>query len=440
MQTVLVLGAGRSAIFLIEYLSRWCGSHHWRLIVADQSASLLEPYAQDGNIQTALVHPNDTETRNRLIAEAHLVVSMLPAFMHPEIAKACIESGTHLATASYESAEMRTMRPLIEAKGLQFLNECGLDPGLDHLSAMRIINRLRRQGAHITAFRSYCGGLVAKECIDNPWGYKFSWNPRNVIIAGQGTAQYLENGRLKYVPYHRLFTRPETIRFDNGEAYDGYPNRDSLGYREIYGLEDVQTMIRGTLRHQGYCRAWNIFVQMGITDDSYLFALSPGTTYRAFSSAFLPDAGSGDEEFRKLLGPEYETEAIEKVKWTGITEDISIGLQRGTPAAILQHLLEDKWKMRPGDRDLVIMQHQFEYSLTGKTHRISSSLYLEGENERYTAMARTVGLPLAIAVKRLLEGSYTRKGLLLPVDEELYEPVLQELEQDHGIRFNESES
>jgi saccharopine dehydrogenase (NADP+, L-glutamate forming) len=443
MLHIVVLGAGRSAGYFIEYMFHLCKTHQWKLTIVDQHTDHLDSlFSSYTNAHLVKVDVTKAPEREALISEANWVVSMLPAFMHTIVAKDCLRLGVNMATASYESEEMRAMRPEIESKGLQFINECGLDPGIDHMSAMQIIDRLHSLGAQITSFKSYCGGLVAQECIDNPWGYKFSWNPRNVILAGQGTAKYLENGRLKFKPYSRLYREPDTIRFANETLYDGYPNRDSLSYKEIYGLHKIKTMLRGTLRHSGFCRAWNIFVQLGLTDDSYLFPLTDSTTYFDFFEAFLP--GSGEDLKSRLvdfMGSDYEAESIEKILWTGITENIPIPLKGNhSPAFILQDLLERKWKLQPQDRDLVVMQHLFEYTLDGKNMQLSSSLHIEGENNVKTAMGKTVGIPLAISLKNLLLGNCTKKGLLLPVIPELYAPVLLELENDFDIRFAEVET
>ncbi|HPH82031.1 MAG TPA: saccharopine dehydrogenase C-terminal domain-containing protein [Flavobacteriales bacterium] len=442
MSRIVVFGAGRSAGFFIEYIFQLVKKENWSLVVTDQHIDHLTPlFSTYTNAQALVSDVNNPEQRKSLIQNADWVVSMLPALMHTIIAEDCVNYGVNMATASYESDDMRSMKSEIERKGLQFLNECGLDPGIDHMSAMRIIHKLQASGAHLTAFRSYCGGLVAHDCIDNPWGYKFSWNPRNVILAGQGTARYLEGGRLKFKPYSRLFQEPDTIRFSGGVCYDGYPNRDSISYREVYGLNAIQTMIRGTLRHPGYCKAWNVFVQLGITDDSYSFPLSSSTTYFDFVDAFLPGDGKDlKSRFQLLMGNSYDEDTIEKIAWTGILDEVIIPLKGAhSPASILQELLERKWKLNPTDRDLVVMQHVFEYELDGNSFECRSSLHIEGENNIRTAMGKTVGLPLAIALKNLILGNCKQKGLLIPVIPELYEPVLQELENDFGIRFEEEE-
>lgn len=442
MKRIVVFGAGRSAGFFIDYIFRLSKEQGWNLVVTDQHIDhLTHQFAGYENANCVISDVNDPLQRELIISGADWVISMLPAFMHGLIAKDCLRLNVNLATASYESEEMRSMRSEIESKGLQFLNECGLDPGIDHMSAMQIIHRLQAEGATITGFRSYCGGLVAHESIDNPWGYKFSWNPRNVILAGQGIAKYLEDGRLKFKPYNRLFAEPDTCRFSNDALYDAYPNRDSISYREVYGIENIKTMIRGTLRHQGYCRAWNIFVQSGLTDETYTFPLTEGMTYAEFFDAFLPGNGSDFKgRIQQLIGNLYEEVAIDRVLWTGIASDEIIPLQGNqSPAFILQELLERKWKLQPEDKDLVVMQHLFDYEQNGKQFKLSSSLHIEGESSQRTAMGKTVGIPLAIAVKNLINGTIKQKGLLLPVIPEIYEPVLKELESEFGIRFIEEE-
>jgi len=238
MHTILILGGGKSAIFLLDFLAKSCQTKSRKLILADINlASAQEKLKNQPNTEARQLDIEDVAARQSLIKETDLVISMLPAFMHPLVAKDCLEFGKHFFSASYESEEMREMRSGIEAKGLFFLNECGLDPGIDHMSAMQIINRAKSNGEEIISFKSYCGGLLAPESEDNPWKYKFTWNPRNVVLAGQGTSRYIENGDFKFVPYHQLFNRLETIQFPGLGDFDGYPNRDSLSYRKVYGLE-----------------------------------------------------------------------------------------------------------------------------------------------------------------------------------------------------------
>lgn len=438
MQSILILGAGKSAGYLIDYLSDWSKHSKTQLHIADLNTAHLEQLAaQHDQIQLHTAQLSDKSVLQQLIEGKHIVVSMLPAFMHPVVAEICLEKGVNMATASYESPEMKAMSKDIEAKGLIFLNECGLDPGLDHMSAMRIIHGLQENGHQITGFHSYCGGLVAKACLaDNPWKYKFSWNPRNVVLAGQSTAKYLENNRVKLVPYHRLFA--ESTRHEiNGEWYDGYPNRDSLSYAKTYGIEGVSTLVRGTLRHEGYCSAWNFLVQLGLTDDSVSFPVKPGMTYREFMEAFLPENGRNAEE--KMISVQgYSDSIAEKIKWLGLLNDEPIETASGTPAVILQQLLEKRWELMPQDRDLVVMQHRIEsIDAHSKSHVLFSSLQLEGDDNKHTAMAKTVGLPLAIGVRMIAEGKISAHGLHVPMKPEWYNEILDELEKRFQIAFVE---
>ena len=329
------------------------------------------------------------------------------------------------------------MKQEIEAKGLLFLNECGLDPGIDHLSALKIIHEAQSRGEAIRSFKSYCGGLLAPESEDNPWKYKFTWNPRNVVLAGQGMSKFLEHGEVKLVPYQQLFKRVETIHFPGLGDFDGYPNRDSLNYQAIYGLEQVNTLLRGTLRRAGFCKAWDVFVQLGMTDDTASLQFPVGSTYRQFFNTFLPwsDQLTIEEKLAELI-PDLDFSTFEKLQWLGFFEQKLLPKTEGSPAQLLQAILEEQWALQPADRDLIVMQHQFEIQTQTGIKKIISSLVEEGQDGVYTAMAKTVGLPLAIAVDLFLKGKISLRGLQLPVVPELYLPILEALEKE-GIRFEE---
>lgn len=438
-ENILVIGAGRSATVLIDYLAEHAPQHGWHLTVADASLELAQekipasPWTQAIALDVLVA-----EQRREAIGRAHIVISLLPAAFHPMVARECLDLGKHLLTASYVSPEMKAMDAEARAKNLLFLNEMGLDPGIDHLSATQVIHRIGERGGKITSFKSFCGGLVAPESDDNPWGYKFTWNPRNVVLAGQGTAVFLENGQLEEVDYQRLFTRTETIQVEGYGTFEAYPNRDSLGYRRAYGLPDVQTMLRGTLRRPGYCAAWNVLVQAGLTDDQTMIADSNRLTLREFTDRQVPGAGSLTERLAQRAGLPPDDPAMQKVSWLGLDEEKMIGLHRATPAQILQQQLEQKWRIQPTDRDLIVMQHQFAYLLDGKKHRLTASLAVEGEDAVRTAMAKTVGLPLAIAARLLFLGKIPQRGVVIPVYREIYEPMLEEL-QTWGVVFREKE-
>jgi saccharopine dehydrogenase-like NADP-dependent oxidoreductase len=440
MKTILVIGAGRSSSSLIQYLLDHSQSCEWKVRVGDvdEKNAVARVNGHAGGIAFRF-DISDAVQRETEISNAALVVSMLPAFMHGAVAKDCVRLGKHLVTASYVSDEMRALDAEAKKKNIILLNECGLDPGIDHMSAMQIIDRIKNSGGEMLAFYSYCGGLVAPESNDNPWGYKFSWNPRNVILAGNGTAQFIENGKYKYLPYNRLFTLSGSVTVDGWGDFDAYANRDSLSYRAVYGLEKIPTMLRGTLRMPGFCKAWNAFVQLGWTDDTWKIHKANELSYAELVEAFLPSGkGNLKERMKNFLGENCDEEVMHKLEWAGIFSDEKIKLEEASPAQILQDLLERKWLLKPGDKDMIVMQHRFEYSLGGKKHHVISSLVVKGEDEIHTAMARTVGLPAAIAVKRILSGELNRTGVCVPVTADIYEPVLKELES-FGIKFSEKE-
>ena len=438
MKNILLIGAGRSASSLIKYLLDHSTAENWNVTVADVSLELVQQKTNNHpNSRAIAIDINDEMQREQEITRADIVISMLPAFMHMSVAKDCVRLKKHLATASYVSKEMAALNDEAKAAGIILMNEIGLDPGVDHASAMKIIDEIHEKGGELTLFKSYCGGLVAPESDTNPWGYKFSWNPRNVILAGQGTAQYIENGKYKYIPYNRLFTQTDMIEMDGNQKYEAYANRDSLSYRHFYNIENIPTMLRGTLRMPGYCKAWNVFVKLGLTDDTYKIEASNTLTYRELLEAFLP---AGNQTVREKLiafmGAEMDAEALSRIEWLDIFGDRKIKMENASPAQILQDLLEEKWKLEENDKDLIVMQHQFEYLLNGQLKKISSSLIVKGEDQTYTAMAKTVGLPLAITAKLILQGKIKARGVTIPTIKEIYEPLLQELET-YGVQFIE---
>lgn len=438
MKTILILGAGKSSTYLIDYLANSCQEYARNLIVADLDQELASSKLKGkSNTEARTLNIDNELDRRSLIENADLVISMLPAFMHPLVAKDCLLLRKHFFSASYESEEMKLMKSDVEEKELFFLNECGLDPGLDHMSAMKIIHAAKAQGEKILSFKSYCGGLLAPISEDNPWKYKFTWNPRNVVLAGQGVSKYIEKGDMKIVPYHQVFKRTETIQFDRLGDFDGYPNRDSLGYRKIYGLENIPTMLRGTLRRAGFCKAWDVFVQLGMTDDSFQITLEKENTLRQFLNTFLPfhENLSIEEKLAEAI-PDLDFPTFEKIQWLGFFGNRKLPKTSGSPAEILQAILEEDWKLWPEDKDMIVMQHLFEIGSKSGMKKVRSSLVCFGEDSNYTSMAKTVGLPLAIAVDLFLKGEINLKGLHVPVIPEIYQPILEKLEE-YGIRFVE---
>jgi saccharopine dehydrogenase (NAD+, L-glutamate forming) len=307
---------------------------------------------------------------------------------------------------------------------------------------MKVIDEIRAKGGEIKAFETFTGGLVAPESDDNPWHYKFTWNPRNVVLAGQGGAvKFIQEGTYKYIPYHKLFRRTELINIEGHGKFEGYANRDSLKYRSVYGLENVETMYRGTLRRPGFCRAWDAFVQLGATDDSYVLPHSETMTFREFINLFLPynPFDSVELKLRHYLNLAHdEIELFEKFKWLDLFEDIPLGIEQATPAQALQRILERKWSLNQHDKDMIVMWHKFLYQLNGEKKELQSSMVIKGKNTKETAMAMTVGYPLGIAAKMILEGIIQTPGVHIPIKKEMYHPILKELEE-YGIVFTENE-
>ena len=357
MPTILIIGAGRSSSALISYLLGAAEKENWHLVVGDISLELAEQkVAGRSRGQAIRFDVNNADQRQQEIQKVDIVVSMLPAAMHLLVATDCLQFGKHLVTASYVSREIAAMHSLVKAKDLLFLNEMGLDPGIDHMSAMLLIDQLKNQGAEIISFKSYCGGLISPESPSNPWSYKFTWNPRNVVVAGQGTAQFLENGKIRYIPYNRIFTETESLIVDGLGTFDAYANRDSISYRKPYGLEQVPSLLRGTLRSPGFCLAWNAFVKLGLTDDSYIVEDCNRLSYSAFVASFLPRGLKGSLRARlaSFLGEREDSAVLQKIDWLGILGEEKIKRTTGTPAQILQDLLEHKWKLEEGDKDMEI--------------------------------------------------------------------------------------
>ena len=444
---LLLLGAGRSASSLIQYLLRHAPTEQWALTVADANPARLAPVLAAHSAHARAV-PFDAESEgllDELVGQADVVISMLPALLHPVVARACVRHKRHLATASYVSPEIRALHDDATAAGVTLLMECGLDPGLDHMSAMRAIEHIRARGGRLTSFKSYCGGLLAPAAeADNPWKYKFTWNPRNVVLAGQSTAKYLEDGHPRFIPYQQLFARTETLAVPGYGEYEGYANRDSLSYRTPYGLDDIPTILRGTLRRPGYCAAWHALVRLGLTDDSVNLGNAESMTWAELVAAYLPVSliPHLDLSLRlaTYLGLNPTGEEMGRLNWLGLFSDRPVGQANATPAQLLERLLGDKWQLQPHDHDLIVMQHQFEFELAGRVHRLTSSLAVVGDDAIHTGMAKTVGLPLGMAVRRLARGEVEQRGVLIPVGADLYEPILDELAAEYGIRFSEEES
>ncbi|MEE3999794.1 saccharopine dehydrogenase C-terminal domain-containing protein [Tenacibaculum sp. FZY0031] len=443
MRNILIIGAGRSSSSLIKYLVDKSSEENLHITIGDVSLESAQSKVNNHSNATAIqLDVFNTEERSSAIQKADIVISMLPARFHIEVAKDCITYGKHMVTASYISDEMKALDEEAKAKGLVFMNEIGLDPGIDHMSAMQVIDRIKEQGGKMLLFESFCGGLVAPESDTNLWNYKFTWNPRNVVLAGQGGASmFIQEGTYKYIPYQKLFRRTEFLTINGSGRFEAYANRDSLKYRSIYGLEDIKTMYRGTIRKVGFSRAWNVFVQLGMTDDTYTIEDSENMSYRDFTNLFLAYSPSDSVE---LKFRSYTKIDQDDLMWDKFVElDIfnpnkKVGLKNATPAEILQKILMDSWTLEAEDKDMIVMHHIFGYQYKEDKYQIESSMVIKGDDQTYTAMAKTVGLPVAMATVRILNGDITTPGVQLPINKEVYEPILKELE-DYGINFIEKE-
>ena len=498
MKTILLFGAGKSATVLIDYLLENAVAENWQVVVIDADLKLAQSKIGGSPRATAVSFDiTNKDERIKKIRQADIVISMLPPFLHIEVAKDCVKYHKHLLTASYVDDDIRKLEKDIEKNKLLFLCEMGLDPGIDHMSAMKIFDDIRSKGGHITSFQSHCGGLVAPESDDNPWHYKISWNPRNIIMAGKAGAHYRENGEEKRLTHEELFTTERVVEIPEIGFLSWYPNRDSLSYMPLYGLQDTKTFIRTTLRHPDFMYGWKNIIDLKLTDETPQYETDGKTLYQVFKE-HMDKNGFGEwleqklterfaetksmmENLLKLM--EAENEAIDEGEATpesfmtadekGNIEEIAVDdvkskaasfvahkmheanltlkqlfflglddkdtlVNKGlcSPADILQFAVEKKLSLRSYDKDMIVMLHEIEYTINGQPSTVNSSLVVKGENSLRTAMAKTVGLPLGIAAKLILNGTIKMTGLHIPTAKEIYEPVLKELEQQ-GVRFEE---
>jgi saccharopine dehydrogenase-like NADP-dependent oxidoreductase len=443
MRKVLIIGSGKSTSYLLQYLLDKAPEEKLFVTVGDlhiENAKKL--IGNNKHAEAIKLDVFDESSRATAIKQADIIISMLPAHFHIKIAKDCIIHKKHMVTASYVSKDMQALNEQAKANGLILMNEIGVDPGIDHMSAMQVLDLIRDKGGETILFESFTGGLIAPESDDNLWNYKFTWNPRNVVTAGQGgTAKFIQEGTYKYIPYNRLFRRTEFLEIDGFGRFEVYANRDSLKYQSAYGLNNAKTLYRGTIRRVGFSRAWNIFVTLGMTDDSYTIDDSENMSYRDFTNSFLPYSPSDSVELK--LRHELKIDQ-DDVVWDKLVEldifnpDKPVELKKATPAQILQKILMDSWTLTENDKDMIVMYHKFGYKLNGKKYQIDANMVVLGKDQTYTAMAKTVGLPVAMATLNILNGKITTPGVQIPITKEIYEPILEEL-KSFGITFKEQE-
>ena len=443
MRNILIIGAGKSASYLIKYFLDKSSSEKLEITIGDLEISNAKKLiGNHSNAKAIKLDIFDAVARKKAVKNSDIVVSMLPARFHIEVAKDCLALKKHMVTASYVSPEMQALNTEAKAEKLVFLNEVGLDPGVDHMSAMQVIDRITESGGKMILFESFTGGLMAPESDTNLWNYKFTWNPRNVVLAGQGgAAKFLQEGKFKYIPYHLLFRRTEFLEVEGYGRFEAYANRDSLKYQNVYGLETIKTLYRGTIRRVGFSRAWQIFVILGMTDDSYTITDSENMSYRDFVNSFLPYSPTDSVELKLRYNLKIDQDDIiwEKLEELDIfNADKKVVLKNATPAQILQKILLDSWSLSPKDKDMIVMYHKFGYELNGKKHQIDATMVCTGDDQTYTAMAKTVGLPVGIATLAILNNKIQSYGVQIPIKKELYGPILSELE-DFGVIFKEKE-
>lgn len=439
MKKILVLGAGLSSSYLIKYLAEHAPKEGYTVILADSNlANAQNRGGKYKSVQPIQLDINNKELAETLIAESSIVISLLPPSLHVMAAKLCIKHQRHLITASYVSQEMQKLNNSAIKANVLLLNEMGLDPGIDHMSAMKIIHHIQEQGGEVVSFKSHCGGLVAPEHDNNPWNYKFTWNPQNVVLAGQSAATYLHENQIKYIPPQHIFSLTEEVLIPNLGKFESYANRDSLAYIEAYGIKHAKTVFRGTLRRPGFCQNWQTLINLGLTDDKLTILNSHKLTNREFLCAFIPGANTKNLEVQlcRFLDISIKSSIFQKLKWLGLLEPTQINLHQASPAAILKQILMNKWKLDEGDLDMVVMKHDITYKMKGKNYKIHSAFSTKGKDHNFTAMAKTVGLPMAIAAKLIIQNRINLKGVQIPVQKQIYEPVLKELIR-YDVKFTE---
>jgi saccharopine dehydrogenase-like NADP-dependent oxidoreductase len=440
MKNILILGAGRSSTSLIQYLMENAVENEWKISIGEKDTTIARKKFPEANIISFDIF--DTELAEKHIVASDLVISMVPASLHIHVARVCARIGRDMLTASYMTEEIKSLSADFEKNGNQCIMELGLDPGIDHMSAMKVLDRIKSEGHELTAFETFTGGLLENNKLqDNPWEYKFTWNPRNVVLAGTGNVKFIQESRYKYIPYHRLFKRTEIIHIPGYGYFEGYANRDSLNYLDLYNLRDIQTLYRGTLRRTGFCKAWDVFVQLGATADDYQMEGVDQMTHRQFINSFLQYNPHDSVELKlaHYMNFGLESEEMYKLQWLGLFTDELVGIDKGTPAQILEHILKKKWTLDESDRDMIVMWHKFNYLDSGRPKEIQSHMVVTGDNAVNTAMSKTVGLPLGIAAKLILKGQLKTTGVSIPTKKEIYEPILNELEQ-MGFEFSERET
>ncbi len=444
MKQILVLGAGKSSPYLISYLLEQAEQNDWFVTIADMDLELAKSRLGESTRGSAIrFDVNDSEMRASHIKKSDVVVNMLaPRFQHL-VGLTCVRMGKHMVSVSYEDIRMRDLAPDAERKGVLMLTEIGLDPGIDHMSAAQMIHKIREKGGMIKSFESYGGGLPAPDTLSNPFKYVISWNPRNVVMAGENGAQYLEKGKIKIIPWHNVFQSTWQLEVPGIGMMEAYPNRDSLSYRERYGFKEADTVIRGTIRYPGWCETWAQIQRLGLPNEKMRIPNLKEKTFAELTEMFLPlsigTQTSIDKRVPRFLNINPTGQIMEKMRWLGLFSEEKIGIDVETSAQVLTHILADKLRLRDDARDMVILLHRLiaEYPDEGnRKEEIVSTMLHYGEKAGFTSMAKSVGLPAALVVKLLLQDRLPLVGCHIPTHPMIYNPLMDELEQE-GFKFNE---
>ena len=442
MPKILVLGAGFSSPFLIQHLLDHAQDLDARVTVADLSLDAAQARVGQHERGRAIGLDLRSDAGAKELDAADLVVNLLPPKLQPEVAGLCMAHGCHMVSASYRFKGLDALEAEAEEKGLAILTEMGLDPGMDLMSAQAIIDEIHGRGGRIETFISYGGGLPEPSFDSNPLRYCITWNPRNVAMAGEAGAQFLRDGRICMQPWHRVFSSAWQVEVPGLGPMDGYANRDSMAYQSIHGIESAETLIRGTLRYPGYCRIWNLIVQLGLPNEQLEIPDLGSLSWADWVSMYLPKGdGALEDRAAQLLGVERSDSAFQALEALGLFSDEPIGeLPVNRPVDALVSLLQSRLPLPAGVRDMVVLHHEFEAVFdaeSGRRQRILSTFIHYGHPEGHTAMATTVGMPAAMGARMLLDGRLTRRGCLFPTDEDVFRPVLSALEQE-GLRFHET--
>lgn len=428
MKNILVIGAGMSSPAFIRHALKQSGQQGWFLTIADIDPAKAEKRTSNApNARGVWLDVLKSNDRKELISRSDIIVSILPAHLHLEIAHDCIKLNKPLLTASSISEEMYRLGDEGRIRELSYTDEMVLDPGLERMTLYKSLDTLKDKGAKIKSIRSFCGGTVTHSS-KNPWNYKLTWNPRNVVLAGQGTAQFIENGKLRFIPYAQLFRKPGSVDIPEVGTFEFFPNRDTLLGMNSAIRKDVPNILRGTLRQPGFCKAWDALIQLGMTDGDFPILDAGKMSYYQLIDGIVSDmpGASLKDRVAQWLEISPDSEVIDKLKWLGLFSKKKIKLPNATPALILEQLIREKWKMEEKEKDLVIVHHEIDYTIQGKAFRHYSTCTVSGEDSAYTGMAKFIGLPIAILLQLKSQGKITN-GVDVNQDPIVYNTVLEEL-------------